>query len=77
MSAVEKTSPWTMYLFGDALYGFSWRCMDPETEGLQNMDGVALFDQDFERAWHSMLNLKHSQDTARKADPCKLCEKAA
>ena len=32
--AVEKTSHWTMYLLGDALYAFSWRCMDPKTEGL-------------------------------------------
>ena len=34
---------------------------------MQNMDGVALFDKDFEYAWHSMLNLKYTPDSARGA----------
>ena len=43
----KKTSPWKMCLLGAALYAFLGRCRDPKTEGLQNMDGVALFDQRF------------------------------
>ena len=42
--------------------------MDSETEEMQNMDGVALFDQGFEYAWHIMLNLKYTPDSSRGAD---------
>ena len=77
--AVEKTSPRTMYLSGNAHYAFSLRCMDAEIEELENMDGVALsLTKDFEYAWHSMLNLKYTPDSEREADTfCKPRENAA
>ena len=66
--AVERTSPRTMYLLRAAHYAFSWRCMDTETEELQNMAEWLSLTKKVEYAWHSMLSLKCTPDSAREAD---------